>query len=86
MALLIRSALLTGGFLLLTIILIAHGTRGIIALVIIVVLATFPRTAIWRRIEATLTRWTGSRQGAYFVVALAVILTMAAIAFYQTTH
>lgn len=86
MALLLRSLLLTGGLLLLSIILIAHGTRGIIALVIIVVLGTAPRTALFRRVESTLARWTGSRAGAYFVLALVTIAVLSAVGIYQATH
>lgn len=54
-------------------IIITHGVRGIAALVILTLLVTVPRTAVWRSISGGLIRLTGSGRRAAVLVMVVLI-------------
>ena len=74
----LRSALLLVVLVVAALIVVAHGVRGAISLIVVVLALSLPRTAAWRAVERPLVRFTGSRQRAY-VLTLALVLGLLAV-------
>jgi hypothetical protein len=76
---LIRGSLLFGVLVLCTILIAAHGLRGIAIVVAVAVLASAVRTQAFRATEQALVRLTGSRQRAAMLVMGLVIVVIVAV-------
>lgn len=79
---LIRGLLLVGVLVLCTVLIAAHGIRGIAIVVTIAILASTVQTPAFRAAERALIRLTGSRQRAAMLVmglAVAVIVAVSVI-------
>lgn len=83
---LLRSALVSLALLVLTILLLLHGTRGVLVLMAIVVATTLPRTRLFQAAERALVRLTGSRRRAAALAAITVIAALAVINIVQLMH
>jgi hypothetical protein len=79
--LLLLGALVIGGALV-----AAHGVRGVAVLILLLMLASAPRTRTWSATERTLVRLTGSRRRAAVLVMSTVIVVVLAVDVYSLVH
>ena len=86
MAALIRSALLLAALILILVLGVAHGLRGLAVAGAVILVWTAKDTRVWQRTEAFLVRITGSRRRAGVTVLSVVIVVMIAFNVYQATH
>src|SRR5205823_13018609 len=73
---LIRFLLLLGALVVSTALVVAHGLRGVAALVVLLLLVSAPRTRAWSVSERALVRLTGSRKRAAILVMSVVIVVV----------
>ena len=64
----------------------AHGLRGIVLVVAIMMVATLPGTRAWKVSERALVRLTGSRRRAAVLVMVVVICVTIAVDVYAYTQ
>lgn len=70
MVALIRLALTIAALLLCGIVIVTHGVRGVILLIVVALAMSAPQTRIWKGVERLLVRLTGSRRRAVLLVML----------------
>ena len=86
MAALIRSVLLLLTLLLILLLGVTHGLRGLVVAGAAIVAWSARETRAWRVAEAFLVRLTGSRRRAGVTVLSVIIVVMVAFNVYQATH
>jgi hypothetical protein len=64
----------------------AHGVRGIILVIAIMMAATLPQTRAWRVTEHALVRLTGTRRRAAVLLMAIVVGVLIAVNVYQFTQ
>lgn len=82
----IRGLLLLGVLVLCTVLIAAHGLRGIAIVVAVAVLAYAVQSPAFRAAERALVRLTGSRQRAAMLVMGLVIAVMVAVTLVEATR
>ena len=65
---------------------VAHGIRGVAALVVLLLLVSAPRTRTWNITERALVRLTGSKKRAAILVMSVVIVAVLAVDVYSLAH
>lgn len=60
-----------------------HGFRGVVALVVLLLVVSVPRTRAWQATEQTLVRVTGSRRRAAVLVMSVIIVAVLAVDIYS---
>jgi hypothetical protein len=83
---LIRSALLLFALIVILILGVAHGLRGLVVAGAIILAWAAKETRVWKSGEAFLVRVTGSRRRAGVTVLGVIIAAMVAFNVYQATH
>ena len=86
MAALIRSALLLLAFVIILILGVVHGLRGLVVAGAIILAWAAKDTRAWKSTETFLVRLTGSRRRAGVTVLSVIIVVMVAFNVYQATH
>jgi hypothetical protein len=83
---LIRFVLFFGVIVLGLFLIVAHGLRGLVALVVMVLLVTAPQTRAWQVVERFLVRITGSRRRAAVLVLGTIIVIALGFEIYALVH
>lgn len=86
MTALVRFALLIAALVVCGAIIAAHGVRGVVFVIVIMLVATLPQTGAWRVTERALVRLTGSRRRATVLVLGVVICVLVVVNVYQYTQ
>lgn len=82
----IRFGLLLAALLVCIAIIAAHGVRGVVIVIVIMLIATVPQTRLWKVGERYLVRLTGSRRRAAVAIFALIIAIMVAINIYQLVY
>jgi hypothetical protein len=64
----------------------AHGVRGLLIAVVLLVAVSAPRTRTWRTVEYYLVRLTGSRRRAAVLALSVVLVLMVSVDIYEFVH
>jgi len=83
---LIRFLLLLAALVIGAALVVAHGIRGVAALVVLLLLVSAPRTRAWNITERALVRLTGSKKRAAILVMSVVIVAVLAVDVYSLAH
>ncbi|GAC1469476.1 MAG: hypothetical protein PVSMB7_18810 [Chloroflexota bacterium] len=83
---LLRFALLLGALVVAAWLVVAHGVRGLVVVLIVTLLLSVPRTRGWQVAEGTLVRFTGSRRRAGALVGFLIIGAVTAFEIVQLIH